>query len=57
MVNSTDSNYNTALHLAAAGGKMEGVRELLTSSGIFPDAKNDMKKTPAHLAAAKGHVP
>lgn len=57
LVNSTDSNHNTALHLAASGGKMEAVRELLTSPGISPDAKNDMKKTPAHIAAAKGHVP
>lgn len=57
LVNSTDSNYNTALHLAASGGKIGAVRELLTSIGIYPDAKNDMKKTPAHLAATNGHVP
>lgn len=56
LVNSTDSNYNTALHLAALEGNVEIVKELLKSSKILVDSKNELKKTPTHLAAAKGHV-
>ena len=55
LVNSTDSSYNTALHLAAAEGNIEVVRELLKSPRILTDAKNELKKTPTHLAATKGH--
>lgn len=56
LVNSTDSSYNTALHLAAAAGNMGAVRELLTHPRTFIDSKNEFKKTPTHLAASKGHA-
>lgn len=57
LINSANSKYDTALHLAASGGNMGAVRELFKSPKILPDTKNELKKTPAHLAAAKGHVP
>jgi ankyrin repeat protein len=42
--------------LAASRGSVEAVKELLTSPKTLPDAKNNLKKTPAHLAATKGHL-
>lgn len=56
LVNSTDSNYNTALHLAAAAGNIGAVRELLAHPSTFVDSKNEFKKTPTHLAASQGHA-
>lgn len=59
LVNSTDSSYNTPLHLAASNGNQESVEELLKSAmaAVKIDAKNELNKTPIHLAASKGHVP
>lgn len=59
LVNSTDSNYNTPLHLAASEGNEEAVGEILrakSKANIKIDSKNELSKTPIHLAAAKGHV-
>ena len=58
LINSTDSIYNTPLHLAAARGNVEAVGILLreSSKSIKADAKNELNKTPTHLAAAKGHI-
>ena len=58
-MNSTDSNYNTPLHLAAFKGNLEAIEELLKSASgaIKIDAKNELGKTPIHLAATKGHIP
>ena len=59
LVTSTDASYNTPLHLAAKEGNDEAVAELLKShskTNIKIDAKNELNKTPIHLAASKGHV-
>ena len=55
---STDTNYNTPLHLAASKGNREAVELFLQSShrSIKVDTKNELNKTPMHLAASKGHV-
>ena len=54
---STDTNYNTPLHLAASKGNIEAVELFLQASHrIKVNAKNELNKTPMHLAASKGHV-
>ena len=48
---------NSILHLAAANGKLEIVRELL-QQGAHPDTRNaDWGVTPLHTAAFQGHGP
>lgn len=58
LINSTDSSYNTPLHLAAEQGNIEAVEVLLqlAKKRIKIDAKNGVHKTPMHLAASKGHT-
>jgi ankyrin repeat protein len=58
LVKSTDTSYNTPLHLAAKEGHEEAVAELIKSSystHIKIDAKNELNKTPIHLASSRGH--
>lgn len=57
-MNSTDSSYNTPLHLAAENGNIEAVDVLLqiAKKRIKVDAKNGGQKTPMLLAASKGHI-
>lgn len=54
-VNLAGQDGNTALHLAAAGGHVDAVRELL-SRGARSDAENAQGLTPLHMAAEKGHA-
>lgn len=58
LVNSTDSSYNTPLHLAAENGSIEAVEILLhlAKKRIKIEAKNGLQKTPMLLAASKGHI-
>lgn len=58
LINSTDSNYNTPLHLAALKGNIEAIGVLLksTKTNVKVDAKNEVNKTPTHLAASEGHT-
>ena len=59
LINSTDASYNTPLHLAAHKGNIEAVEVLLRKSNktaIRVDAKNELNKTPTHLAASEGHI-
>jgi len=55
LINSSDSSYNTPLHLAAENGNIEAV-EVLLHKCIKLDAKNGAKKTPMLLAASNGHI-
>jgi ankyrin repeat protein len=59
LVNSTDSSYNTPLHLAAENGNIEAVDVLLqiAKKRIKVNAKNGVQKTPMLLAASRGHIP
>ncbi len=54
----TDSNYNTPLHIAAAKGHLASLRVLLESSQnvLKLDSINELGKTPLHLAASNGHI-
>lgn len=61
LFNTPDLHLNTPLHIAAKLGHLNIVEELvkdcLTNTGLVKlDAKNEAKKTPAHLAAENGHV-
>lgn len=59
LINSTDSSFNTALHLAAQKGNIEAVDILLRKSNktsVRVDAKNEVNKTPTHLASSEGHI-
>lgn len=58
MINSTDTSYNTPLHLGAWNGSIEAIVVLLRvgKSSIKVERKNEFNKTPAHLAASKGHI-
>lgn len=52
----SDFNHNTPLHIAAAKGNLAALKVLLTAD-IKIDARNELSKTPMHLAAEYGHVP
>ena len=53
-----DSNYNTPLHSAAKLGHLDSVRILIdkTMSLIKLESKNDLGRTPMHLACEYGHI-
>lgn len=53
-----DSYYNTPLHIAAKLGHLDSVRVLIsnTAGAVKLDAKNDLGKTPMHLAAENGQL-
>ena len=50
-----DVRGNSALHLAAAGGRKEMV-ELLLRHGLTPDVKNNLGETPKDVALKAGHL-
>lgn len=53
-----DSYYNTPLHIAAKLGHIDSVRVLIDSTlgHVQLDRKNDLGRTPMHLAAEFGRV-
>ncbi len=56
MLNSSDKDSNTPLHLAAKKGNSACVLFLLQSESVNKEAKNKKKWTPMHYAAANGHI-
>ena len=57
LVNQPNQKENTPLHIAAAKGCVETVKELLKEEyGADVDIQNWDKRTPCHLAAAAGHT-
>ena len=58
LVTSTDCSYDTPLHEAALKGNIDCVNVLLTlaRATIRVDAKNELNRTPLHLAASLGHT-
>ena len=55
MVNGSDKNGNSCLHLAAAGGHANVVKVLARVGGIHLQAPDNNGRTPLHWAAAAGH--
>lgn len=50
-----DSSHNTPLHVAAAKGNIGAIKLLLVTK-VKVDARNELNKTPMHLASQNGHV-
>jgi len=50
-----DSSHSTPLHIAASKGNLAAVKALL-SAEVKIDARNELNKTPMHLACQNGHV-
>ena len=52
----TDKDGQVALHHAAEVGSLDVITLLSRTNWFDPDARNNMGKTPVHLAAQNGHV-
>eukprot|EP00039_Didymoeca_costata_P023762 m.8160 g.8160 ORF g.8160 m.8160 type:complete len:527 (-) comp3848_c0_seq2:116-1696(-) len=55
LVNETDKNGNSCLHLAAAGGYGNVVKVLARVNAVVMDARDNNGRTALHWAAAAGH--
>ena len=55
LCSTADAAQNTPLHIAAREGKLDVV-SILLCIGVQVDARNEVNKTPIHLAAENGHA-
>ena len=55
LINISDKDLNTPLHLAAERGHVECVRIIINTENVDLEAENERKWTPLYCAAERGH--